>query len=563
MAENVEQIESQLAAYVDGELSGEEKLEIEKHLASNPGHRALISDLIAQKAMVQKLPSEPAPGDLTEGIQFQLEREVLLASDPLEEARRASMRINRLPQILSMAAVAVLTAGLGVVVYSILPPRHPVAKIEPTAVPSVPETDALRGAGGGAAEELVRGDSYRALGENGRREPSVEEALGTVRMRSAPTGPAPTRGGERAAADRGVAVRGGVEGKLKERPAAGVFELAPNQEPALNLAVENAGAHTVVLTVNATDVEAAREQILAYLKENQIAWQDQPAGGATPHLSRLAQMDPAAQVKKSMDEVAGQQEALFQKQPAAAQAEAEVRQKLLKDEDINLAKEAREFKENVAAKQADGGAKNEIAPTPQGTAAGTAAGTSAPPAPAVAKPDLMDKAADMKAHEALSAVATGEPVVVANLNGVQVQELAKVLSAGAASQSAVVQRVPLEVEQLNLRFGELDDRAQPARFMARRSVANAPATLPADGLISPTNTGLTAGPASRPANNAADTNNFAFFGANGLEAVQQGQVRGLEIFQCVIVLKTQTPATQPSTRPTTQPSAVPATQQAR
>ena len=41
MAENVEEIEAKLAAYVDGELTPTERVEIETYLQTNPSHRAL------------------------------------------------------------------------------------------------------------------------------------------------------------------------------------------------------------------------------------------------------------------------------------------------------------------------------------------------------------------------------------------------------------------------------------------------------------------------------------------------------------------------------------------
>ena len=46
MAENVEEIEAKLAAYVDGELTPAERVEIETYLQTNPSHRILLQDLM-------------------------------------------------------------------------------------------------------------------------------------------------------------------------------------------------------------------------------------------------------------------------------------------------------------------------------------------------------------------------------------------------------------------------------------------------------------------------------------------------------------------------------------
>src|SRR3954454_12878269 len=81
MAENVEEIEAKLAAYVDGELTPAERVEIETYLQTNPSHRSLLQDLVAHRDLLRKLPREKAPGDCTEGFQGQLERDILLGGD--------------------------------------------------------------------------------------------------------------------------------------------------------------------------------------------------------------------------------------------------------------------------------------------------------------------------------------------------------------------------------------------------------------------------------------------------------------------------------------------------
>jgi len=128
MAENVEEIEAKLAAYVDGELTPTERVEIETYLQTNPSHRALLQDLVLHRNLLRSLPRQKAPGDCTEGFQGQLERDILLGGDELSRARRR-WRIHYSPQLLSAAAIILVAVALGIIVYTVLPPHQPQAPI--------------------------------------------------------------------------------------------------------------------------------------------------------------------------------------------------------------------------------------------------------------------------------------------------------------------------------------------------------------------------------------------------------------------------------------------------
>ncbi|MGE5610323.1 MAG: anti-sigma factor family protein, partial [Bacillota bacterium] len=71
MMDDVEQIEAKLCAYVDGQLTGPEREEIERHLEANPSHRALLQDLLAQQKTLRQLPRESAPADLADSMLVQ------------------------------------------------------------------------------------------------------------------------------------------------------------------------------------------------------------------------------------------------------------------------------------------------------------------------------------------------------------------------------------------------------------------------------------------------------------------------------------------------------------
>lgn len=126
MAQNSEQIEAKLCAYLEGELDAQGRVEIEKHLEQNPAHRKLLEEVGKTQGLLRALPREPAPSDVCEAFQGQLERSVLLA-DLDEGATGSSMKINRWPQYLAVAAIVVLSVGLGLVVYFGLPSGPPQA----------------------------------------------------------------------------------------------------------------------------------------------------------------------------------------------------------------------------------------------------------------------------------------------------------------------------------------------------------------------------------------------------------------------------------------------------
>lgn len=122
MSQSKENIEAKLAEYVEGTLDAAGRAEIEQHLAVHPEHRRLMADFAETRDVLRNLPRQTAPADLTEMLQGQLERAVLLDGG---FDRGRSLRIGRWPQVLAVAAILLLALGLGVVVYVTLPPEHP------------------------------------------------------------------------------------------------------------------------------------------------------------------------------------------------------------------------------------------------------------------------------------------------------------------------------------------------------------------------------------------------------------------------------------------------------
>src|SRR5262245_14908279 len=119
MAANQEQIEARLCDYVEGTLTDAERADIEKHLAQNPQHRKLIAELMKTKDFVRRLPRVNAPTDVSETLQGQLERSVLLGSMP-EEVAASGMRIGIGSRLRAIAAVLFLAIGLGTIMVYML-----------------------------------------------------------------------------------------------------------------------------------------------------------------------------------------------------------------------------------------------------------------------------------------------------------------------------------------------------------------------------------------------------------------------------------------------------------
>jgi anti-sigma factor RsiW len=112
MVENVQQIEAMLAAYIDEELTTDERAELERHLEANPSHRALILELTGHRDLLRSLPREAAPEDLSEPLEGAIEREALLGGgDPLTEFKSARTR-RWWPQLLAAAAIFILRRHL-------------------------------------------------------------------------------------------------------------------------------------------------------------------------------------------------------------------------------------------------------------------------------------------------------------------------------------------------------------------------------------------------------------------------------------------------------------------
>jgi hypothetical protein len=306
MDSSKEKIEAQLCAYIEGELDDADRVDIERHLQTNPQHKSLMAELRRHRELLQTLPRATVPGELNENLTGQLERSALLSDD--DETAEAGVRINRWPQLAAVAAVILLAVGLGIVVLYVLPPaggtRGQVAAMEDrsraSAIPRAPASapsDVTRGLDAGApastqpAGQLSEGLAYGvardrmlsaateartpdprgglAPSENKPAAPAV--ALPSIDSRALQlheltTGP-------------GLVTSGEVEElqKRMSRTMGGEANAAFNLEP----------RSSVYLIVQTPDAVATSGQVAAYFKNNNIQYMNYEGppidlGDATP-----------------------------------------------------------------------------------------------------------------------------------------------------------------------------------------------------------------------------------------------------------------------------------------
>lgn len=95
-----------LSAYLDDEVTADERAQVERLLANDPAARALYAELRATAEAVRELPAPAAPPDVLAGIMPRLERETLLAGS----GREVTLARHRRPPVRATLAVAAMLA---------------------------------------------------------------------------------------------------------------------------------------------------------------------------------------------------------------------------------------------------------------------------------------------------------------------------------------------------------------------------------------------------------------------------------------------------------------------
>ena len=108
-----------LNGYLDGELSEKQRRKVEKSLSSDAGLRAELSALESAAGQLRGLDRERAPEGMAAAVLSRVERELILEG-PEGQDESAGRRHLFLRRLTAVAAVVLLTLGVGAFVYSVL-----------------------------------------------------------------------------------------------------------------------------------------------------------------------------------------------------------------------------------------------------------------------------------------------------------------------------------------------------------------------------------------------------------------------------------------------------------
>lgn len=128
-----------LSAYLDGQLSAQEKALVEQWLARDPAARQLCDRLRRQQALLRSLPRRKVPRDLAATVLQQAEERIILQGEGSPQlAGKGARRAGRETAALSLPRVlrrvfqprnlgwAILAASIGLIIYLVFPqPNRP------------------------------------------------------------------------------------------------------------------------------------------------------------------------------------------------------------------------------------------------------------------------------------------------------------------------------------------------------------------------------------------------------------------------------------------------------
>ncbi len=148
--------ENLILAYLEGDLTADEKVRFETMLAGDEPLRQLVQSLADDRAALRNLPDEMPPSDLMQPVHDRLERNMLLdnpAADTALPIARHRNRVSRLLAITALAALLMFVVGLVLHIWVFTFNLH-----DPSAPPGsapAPGSSAAPGVGPFAASEQL------------------------------------------------------------------------------------------------------------------------------------------------------------------------------------------------------------------------------------------------------------------------------------------------------------------------------------------------------------------------------------------------------------------------
>jgi hypothetical protein len=119
MSEERDNIKELLSAYIDGEVTSEQSRAVEQAVAKDPELALELHELTATRRLVMGLPQERAPRGFVRRVMARAERKHLLGDRHAGGAFSAARWIT-----LAVAAVVLLTAGIGIIAVNMLSTDH-------------------------------------------------------------------------------------------------------------------------------------------------------------------------------------------------------------------------------------------------------------------------------------------------------------------------------------------------------------------------------------------------------------------------------------------------------
>ena len=291
MSEIQENTEAKLAAYIDGELDGPDRAEIEKLLEQNPNYRRVIEQLRESRDLVRVLPRESAPPNMCEMFSGQLERSVLLDGID-DENQRKRLSLVRWPQLMMAAAVVLLTVGLGTIVFFVLPRGKPSLQVATNQSPKGAQPDGV----------VMADDSEADSGDDADNadEKKDRAARGLVLT---PGGMGGGAGGGSASlfGDNSPSDVGELAQNAYDNPQ--VQSLLKQDQPARNIETfgdkQQANPETaLVMVVRCNDPQQLQKEVTSYFATNNITWSTAQQVPVTLN-NALAKNSPGVQADES------------------------------------------------------------------------------------------------------------------------------------------------------------------------------------------------------------------------------------------------------------------------
>lgn len=139
MNDSRDELDALISAYLDDELSVEERTAVEQLLADDPSARTLFAELQAIRGALQSLPRARASSDMIETIRARMEREVLLGTTPLTpvHGRKALPAAQRW---IAAAAIVLMASTGGYILWHRNAPRSLIDATTPLAMSERPSS---------------------------------------------------------------------------------------------------------------------------------------------------------------------------------------------------------------------------------------------------------------------------------------------------------------------------------------------------------------------------------------------------------------------------------------